>query len=75
MMSDEYPTAEQLSAMGATLQRDVCLWNDALEREYHTNDYSLPNVPAALLPKRNHNKPKGSTPRVQIALRRRDRAS
>lgn len=29
-----YPSADDLAAMGATLQRDVCLWSPLLERTY-----------------------------------------
>lgn len=36
-----YPTAAELSAMGETLQRDVCLWTATLTREYCTT-YSAP---------------------------------
>jgi hypothetical protein len=36
-----YPTAEALSAMGETLQRDVCLWSALLTREY-CNTYGAP---------------------------------
>lgn len=43
-----YPTEKELLAMGARLQKDVCLWTPRLEREYKTVQYMQPNVPLTL---------------------------
>lgn len=47
----DYPTEQQLISMGETLQRDVCLWPDALARAFATNEHCRPNVPVT---KRRH---------------------
>jgi hypothetical protein len=57
-----YPTSDQLAAMGATLQRDVCLWSALLAHEYrsphigrsHTRREPEPIAEADKAPTRKH---------------------
>jgi hypothetical protein len=41
-MTDDYPTAAELDAAGVSLQRDVCLWNERLAREYRATPLVIP---------------------------------
>lgn len=51
-----YPTADELRAMGETLEWDVYWWSARLAREYTTNAHCAPNIPLSELPRRAHRK-------------------